>query len=59
VNLAEQIAQLRQLLPMSRDSRLLDVLMLNIVEELYEVVAAVRDGDPPLITRPHDWPHDS
>jgi hypothetical protein len=47
MTLAEQIAQLRQLLPMSQDARLLDVLFLNILEELHEALLAIRSGEEP------------
>jgi hypothetical protein len=47
MSLAEQIAQLRKLLTMSSEARVLDLLFLNIIEELHEAVAALRDGDQP------------
>ena len=47
MTLAEQIAQLKQLLAMSADARFIDLVLVNLIEELYEALAAMRGGDEP------------
>jgi hypothetical protein len=47
MTLAEQVAQLRQLIIMSHESRMLDLILVNILDELVEAIAALRDGDQP------------
>jgi hypothetical protein len=69
MSLVEHVDHLRGLADLDRDTTLLQMATLNVLEELAVAVdllvaehprpgGAGPAGGPPLITRPHDWPPD-
>jgi hypothetical protein len=45
--LSEQIAELRQLASMSSETRMLDLVLINALDELAEAVTELRGEEPP------------
>jgi hypothetical protein len=44
---AEQVAQLRELASMSTETRMLDVLIINVLDELAQAVGRLERNQPP------------
>jgi hypothetical protein len=47
MTLAEQVAQLRELASMSTGTRMLDVLIINVLDELAQAVGRLERNQPP------------
>jgi hypothetical protein len=47
MTLAEQVAQLRELAPLSSGTRMLDVLIINVLDQLAQAVDRLERNQPP------------
>ena len=47
MTLAEQVAQLRELAPLSSGTRMLDVMIINVLEEMAKAIGRLERNQPP------------
>jgi hypothetical protein len=47
MTLAEQVAQLRELAPLSSGTRMLDVMIINVLDQLAQAVDRLERNQPP------------
>jgi hypothetical protein len=47
MTLAEQVAQLRELAPLSSGTRMLDVMIINVLEEMAKAIGPLERNQPP------------
>jgi hypothetical protein len=47
MTLAEQVAQLRELAPLSSGTRMLDVMIINILDQLAQAIDRLERNQPP------------
>jgi hypothetical protein len=47
MTLAEQVAQLRELAPLSSGTRMLDVMIINVLDEMAQAIGRLERNQPP------------
>jgi hypothetical protein len=47
MTLAEQVAQLRELAPLSNGTRMLDVMIINVLDQLAQAIDRLERNQPP------------
>ena len=47
MTLAEQVAQLRELAPLSSGTRMLDVMIINVLDEMAQAIGRLERKQPP------------
>jgi signal transduction protein with GAF and PtsI domain len=47
MTLAEQVAQLRELAPLSSGTRMLDVMIINVLDEIAQALGRLERSQPP------------
>ena len=47
MTLAEQVAQLRELAPLSSGTRMLDVRIINVLDEMAQAIGRLERNEPP------------
>jgi hypothetical protein len=47
MTLAEQVAQLRELAPLSSGTRMLDVMIINVLDEMAKAIGRLERNQPP------------
>ena len=54
MTLAEQVAQLRELAPLSSGTRMLDVMIINVLDQLAQAIDRLERNQPPGPRRSRD-----
>jgi hypothetical protein len=47
MTLAEQVAQLRELAPLSSGTRMLDIMIINVLDEIAQAIGRLERNQPP------------